>query len=144
MDEEVSIINTNTRNQRIKNFLVDNRKKLILIAMILGLILIGSYSFDKYKTNKNIETSNKFNSATLEYSKNPKDISIKKLLEVINDNDPTYSPLSLYFIIDNELISDHNKINDLFDIIIEKTSLDEEMKYLVIYLAKISRMKIFQ
>ncbi len=133
MDEEVSIINTNTRNQRIKNFLVDNRKKLILIAMILGLILIGSYSFDKYKTNKNIETSNKFNSATLEYSKNPKDISIKKLLEVINDNDPTYSPLSLYFIIDNELISDHNKINDLFDIIIEKTSLDKEMKYLVIY-----------
>ena len=133
MDEEVSIINTNTRNQRIKNFLVDNRKKLILIAMILGLILIGSYSFDKYKTNKNIKTSNKFNSATLEYSKNPKDISIKKLLEVINDNDPTYSPLSLYFIIDNELISDHNKINDLFDIIIEKTSLDKEMKYLVIY-----------
>ena len=47
--------------------------------------------------------------------------------------DSTYSPLSLYFIIENNLILDKNKINDLFDILIEKTSLENEITNLIIY-----------
>ena len=60
--------------------------------------------------------------------------SIENLIQiVINKKDPTYSPLSLYFIIDNNLINDRNIINDLFDILIKKTSLDKEIKNLIIY-----------
>ena len=133
MDEEVTIINTNTRNEKIKNFLAENKNKLILIALALAIILIGAYSYDKYKTNKKKEISNKFNSTILTHSENTKDNTINKLIEIINERDPTYSPLSLYFIIDNKLISDQNKINSFFDVIIEKISLDEEIKNLVIY-----------
>jgi hypothetical protein len=97
------------------------------------IVLIGAYSFDKYKTNQKIEISDKFNSTTLTYSENAKDNTVKNLVEIINDKDPTYSPLSLYFIIDNKLISDQVELNSYFDILIEKTSLDEEMKNLVIY-----------
>ena len=79
------------------------------------------------------EISNKFNTTTLKYSENTRDETVKKLLEIVNKKDPTYSSLSLYFIIDNELISDENKINNLFDVLIEKTSLDKEIKNLVIY-----------
>ena len=133
MDEEVTIINTNTRNEKIKNFLAENKNKLISIALALAIILIGVYSYDKYKTNKKKEISNKFNSTILTHSENTKDNTINKLTEIINEQDPTYSPLSLYFIIDNKLISDQNKINSFFDDIIKKTSLDEEIKNLVIY-----------
>jgi len=133
MDEEVTIINTNTRNEKIKNFLAENKNKLISIALALAIILIGAYSYDKYKTNKKKEISNKFNSTILIHSENTKDNTINKLTEIINEQDPTYSPLSLYFIIDNKLISDQNKINSFFDDIIKKTSLDEEIKNLVIY-----------
>ena len=76
--------------------------------------------------------SNEFNVITLEYSENTKDNTVNSLLEIINKKDPTYSPLSLYFIIDNRLISDRDKINSLFDILIKKTSLDQEIKNLVI------------
>ena len=55
------------------------------------------------------------------------------LVEIINEQDPTYSPLSFYFIIDNKLISNQSEINSYFYILIEKTSLDEEIKNLVIY-----------
>jgi len=54
-------------------------------------------------------------------------------LEIINEQDPTYSPLSLYFIIDNKLITNQSEINSYFDILIEKTSLDKEIKNLVVY-----------
>ena len=48
-------------------------------------------------------------------------------------NDRTYSPLALYFLIDNNVISDKNKINELFDTVINETSLEKEIKNLLIY-----------
>ena len=133
MDEDLSIINTNTRNEKVKNFFINNRNKIISAAIILAVILVSVYSYDKYKTNQKKQISNNFNLTTLEYSEETKSITVEKLLKIINKKDPTYSPLSLYFIIDNKLISDNEKINSLFDIIIDKTSLDTEIKNLVIY-----------
>ena len=133
MDEEISIINSNTRSEKVRNFFVNNKNKIISTIIILFIILVGAYSFDSYKTNKKKEISNKFNSTTLSHSDNTKDLTIQNLVEIINEQDPTYSPLSLYFIIDNKLISNQSEINSYFDILIEKTSLDEEIKNLVIY-----------
>ena len=133
MDEDISIINSNTRNEKVRNYFIKNKVKIISILLSLVIVLIGAYSFDKYETNQKIEISDKFNSITLTYSENTKDYTVKNLVEIINDKDPTYSPLSLYFIIDNKLISDQGELNSYFDILIEKTSLDEEMKNLVIY-----------
>jgi len=132
MDEDISIINTNTRNEKIKNFLVENKKKLISSILAIIIIFVFVYSFDKYKKNKKIEISNKFNSTILNYSENVKVETAESLIRLVNEQDPTYSPLSLYFIIDNNLVSD-DKINNLFNILIEKTPLDEEIKNLVIY-----------
>ena len=55
------------------------------------------------------------------------------LLNIIYKKDPTYSPLSLYFIIDNKLIINQKKMNELFDIVINETSLEKEIKNLIIY-----------
>ena len=133
MDEDISIINSNTRNEKVRNFFIKNKVKIISILLTTVIVLIGAYSFDKYKTNQKIEISDKFNSTTLTYSKNTKDNTVKNLVEIINEKDPTYSPLSLYFIIDNKLISDQAELNSYFDILIKNTSLDEEIKNLVIY-----------
>jgi hypothetical protein len=133
MDEEISIINSNTRNERVRNFFVKNKSKIILILLAIIIVLIAAYSFDKYKTNQKIEISNKFNSTTLMYSDKNKDNTIKNLVEIVNEKDPTYSPLSLYFILDKKLISDPNKINEYFDLLIENTPLDKEINNLVIY-----------
>ena len=133
MDEDFSIINSNTRNEKIKNFFLNNKKKFISGVIIITICLIGTYSFDKYTTSKKKEISDNYNFTIIEYSNNNKDSTVKKLIDIINKKDPTYSPLSLYFIIDNNLISDQEKINDLFDILIKQTSLDEEIKNLVIY-----------
>jgi hypothetical protein len=69
----------------------------------------------------------------LAHSENTKGSTVQKLVEIINEQDPTYSPLSLYFIIDNKLVSNQTEINSYFDILIEKTSLDKEIKNLIIY-----------
>ena len=57
----------------------------------------------------------------------------KKLIEIINKKDKTYSPLALYFIIDNNINLEKNEINKLFDIIISEIDLEKEIKNLIIY-----------
>ena len=133
MEEDISIINSNTRNEKVRNFFVNNKNKIISVVVVLVIVLIGAYSFDSYKTNKKKEISNKFNSTILAHSENTKDITVQKLVKIINEQDPTYSPLSLYFIIDNKLISNQGEINTYFDVLIEKTSLDKEIQNLIVY-----------
>jgi predicted negative regulator of RcsB-dependent stress response len=133
MDEDTAIINSNTRNERIKNFLVNNQKLLILTISFIIILLIGYFVFKEYKEIKKIEISDQYNSIVIEYSKKNKEITKNALIELINKKDSTYSPLSLYFIIDNALVTDQLIINELFDVIIEDMSLEKEIKNLIIY-----------
>ena len=133
MDEDLSIINTNTRNEKIKNFFVNNKNKIISGIIILIIIIAGVFSYDKYLINKKKEISDSYNSIIIDYSEKTKEKTASNLIEIINKKDPTYSPLSLYFIIDNNLVSDQSRINSLFDILINDTSLDSEINNLIIY-----------
>ena len=133
MDEETAIINRNTRNEKIKNFFLENKKKLFSLAVLILVILLSYFLFNDYKSKKKIEVSDLYNSTIIDYNKNNKDKTTEALVSLIKKKDPTYSPLSLYFIIDNALITDSFKINELFDIIINDISLDKELKNLIYF-----------
>ena len=133
MDEDISIINTNTRNEKIKNFFIQNKKKIIAGLVVITILLISYFAFGEYQDSKKIKISNSFNSITLNYSESNKEKTAKDLIQLVNEKNSTYSPLSLYFIIDNGLIKEKKTINELFDIIIDETSLDKEIKNLIIY-----------
>ena len=133
MDEDLAIIDSNTRNEKIKNFFIKNKMKLIIFLSFLILVLLGYFGYDAFKNKKIIEISNLYNSTIIEYSEDNKNLTKQRLIDIINQKDPTYSPLSLYFIIDNRLILDRKEMNDLFNIIIDKTSLEHEIKNLIIY-----------
>jgi len=133
MDEELSIINTKTRKEKIKNFFVNNKNKIISGIIILMIIIVGVFSYDKYLINKKKDISDSYNSIIIDYSEKTKEKTTNSLIEIIKKKDPTYSPLSLYFIIDNNLVVDKPKINSLFDILIKDTSLENEIKNLIIY-----------
>ena len=133
MDEDTSIIDNRTRNERIKNFIINNKKKLISLIIAFIILIISFYSYQIYLDKKREDISNRYNSAIIEYEATNKSKIIPILKDIINNKDATYSPLALYFIIDNNLINDKNEINSFFDILIDKTSLDIEIKNLIIY-----------
>ena len=133
MDEEIIIIDSNTRNEKIKNFFVNNKKSLIVGFSILLIVVIGYLSIGEIKERNKIKLANQFNITTVNFTTEDKQTTIDQLTKLINENDATYSPLALYFLIDNNLIDNKNKINSLFDKLINETSLDEEIKNLIIY-----------
>ena len=133
MDEDLSIINTNTRNEKIKNFFIQNQKKFIILIVLLVISLIAFFSFKEYSKREKVNISNLYYSTIIEFNENSSKQSADILESIVNKKDPTYSPLSLYFIIDNNLIKDQEKVNELFDEVINKTPLKNEIKNLIIY-----------
>ena len=133
MDEDIAIINSNTRNEKVKNFLINNKKLLISFLVFIIFLLISFFIIGEFKERNKIKISNQYNSIVAEYSKKNSEITKNALIDLINKKDSTYSPLSLYFIIDNALVTNQIKINELFDIIIEEVSLEKEIRNLIIY-----------
>ena len=133
MDEEITIIDSNTRNERIKNFFINNKKNLIIGFSIILVAVISFLSMVEIKERAKIKLANQFNITTINLNNENKKTTIDQLTKIINENDVTYSPLALYFLIDNNLIDNKNEINNLFDELINETNLDEEIKNLIIY-----------
>ena len=133
MDEEIAIIDANTRNNKIKNFFIKNKKILIVVISIIIFIFIGYFSYDEINKRKKIKVANQYNSAIINYNTAGKEKVIDELTELVNKKDTTYSPLALYFLIDNDLVKDKNEINNLFDVLINQTKLESEIKNLIVY-----------
>ena len=133
MDEEITIIDSNTRNEKIKNFFINNKKNLIIGISIILITIIGYFLMKDIKEQNKIKLANQFNITTINFKTEDKQKTIDKLTKLINENDATYSPLALYFLIDNNLIENKNEINILFDELINETNLDEEITNLIIY-----------
>ena len=133
MDEEITIIDSNTRNERIRNFFINNKKKLIITVSIILVIIIGYLSFEKSKERTKIKLANQYNLALIDLNPDNKQKTINEMVNVVKSNDATYSPLALYHLLDNNLLENNEEINTLFNELIEKTNLENEIKNLIIY-----------
>ena len=133
MDEENTIIDSNARNERIKNFFINNKKKLIITVSIILVIIIGYLSFEKSKERTKIKLANQYNLALIDLNPDNKQKTINEMVNVVKSNDATYSPLALYHLLDNNLLENNEEINILFNELIEKTNLENEIKNLIIY-----------
>ena len=133
MDEDITIINKNTRNEKIKNFFVNNTKKLIIAISAIVLIIFGYFIYEDLKKKNKIKLANRYNLVTIKFISGDKNKFENELIDIVNEKDRTYSPLALYFLIDNNIVNENKKINELFDVVIDETSLEEEIKNLVIY-----------
>ena len=133
MDEDLAIINSDTKNEKVKRFLINNKKLIIITISLIIVLVLGFYSSQIYKDGQREKLSNKYNNAVIKFKKDNSSNVVNSMKEIIKDMDSTYSPLALYFLIDNKLINNKNEVNSLFDILIKKTSLEKEIKNLIIY-----------
>jgi len=133
MDEEIAIIDRTTRNEKIKNFFIDYKKELIIFFSILILILFSYFIYGDIQEKNKKELANRYNLLTINFISGNTINTEKELILMVEDKDKTYSPLALYFLIDNNIIEEKILINELFDILIDETSLEKEIRNLVIY-----------
>ena len=107
--------------------LIKNNFKKIISFLILLIICLFIYLFYTNVQKKNeIKISEQYTEASIQFKQ--KKVNESKLLfeDIINKDHRFYSPLALYFIIDNNLENEKEKIIKFFDKILKINSIDEE------------------
>ena len=133
MDQEVEIINTETRKEKIKNFIINKKNNIISILIFFVLLLFGFFIYQEYLEKNRVKLANKYNALIIEYENGNESNILNSMKEIIKDKDRTYSPLAFYYLLDNNLITSKEEINTYFDILINEIGLDNENKNLTIF-----------
>ena len=122
-----------TKKSKIREFYNSN-KILIYLIIFLLIISIGSFSYYQMsKEKKKILLSEKYVQAKvyLENGKNSEAVEVLKNL--IHSNDPTYSTLSFFLVLNENLINNKNEVSKLFDHLLENNKFDKEIRNLLLY-----------
>ena len=65
MDEDISIINSKTRNEKIKIFFINNKKYLIAILSSIILIVFAYFSYGEIQDRKMKKIAKKYNNISI-------------------------------------------------------------------------------
>ena len=122
-----------TKKSKLKKF-YESYKIFIFSFIAILVILYGSFSF--YLVNKEKEKillSENYLQAKIYLEEGDKNKAMNLLKEVIFANDPTYSSLSLFLIMNQNLITDYKELSNLFDHLLENNKFSREVRNLLIY-----------
>jgi hypothetical protein len=134
MNENMFDINYDvTKKSKLRKF-YEEKKIFIYTTIIILLISIFSITFyEDIKIKKKNELSSRYVQAKI-YIDNGEEYKAASILkDIIFENDPTYSSLSLFLIINQNLIKDNIEITRLFDHILKNNKFKKEIKNLLIY-----------
>ncbi len=122
-----------TKKSKLKKFYEKN--KIFIFSFIFVLIFVfGSFSFYlENKEKKRILLSENYLQAKIYLEDGNKNKAIDILKEVIFANDPTYSTLCLFLIMNQNLITDYRELSALFNHLLEKNKFSKEERNLLIY-----------
>ena len=123
MSEE--ILNNNFQN-KIVNFAKKNLKRLIVLSILSILILFSYLIYKDLKNKDEIKLSEQYTQASILFKEKKIDDAKQLLENIINKKHKFYSPLALYFVIDNNLEEDPLKIINFFNKILSISSIEKE------------------
>ena len=133
MSEDMQTIPVIEKKNDMKNILMNNKKSIFFIVIIILLTLFAYFFYLDFKKNQSIEISEKYNLAIINYDNDNPNLSISEMKNVIKSDDSTYSPLALYFLLDNDLLDNKDEINDYFDFLIKNKKIEKEIRNLLIF-----------
>ena len=134
MEEEIQIINENAKKEKIKNFFVKNSKYLIFSISAIIILILAYFVYLEINSRNQSKLAEEYNYIVNNFNNlQNSEQSTERLIRIVEKKNSTYSPLSLYFILDNDLVTENSEINKYFDMVIDIGSLEKEIKNLNIY-----------
>ena len=122
-----------TKKTKLREFY--ESKKIIIYSSVLSLIIvIASYTYYlESGEKKKIYLSENYMQAKVYLERGNKTKAVEILRDVIFSNDPTYSTLSFFMILNENLISSKQEVSKLFDHLLENNKFDKEIRNLLLY-----------
>ncbi len=132
MSEELNFVDKDSKGEKLVQILKQNKKMVVAFLIIIILTPIIIFSFEILEKKNKKKLSEEFNNLLINKKNFKKDLLKSELVKIVESKNDTYSPLALYYLLDEDLIDDEKEINELFDILIYKTDLKDEFTELLI------------
>jgi len=122
-----------SNKSRLRKFYETNKISIFSTLFFL-IFLIGSFVFYlEYKENKRIHISENYIKAQIHLENGDKIRALSEFKKIILTEDPIYSVLAFFIVIDNSLIEDKDELALLYDYLLTNIKIDKELKNLLIY-----------
>ena len=122
-----------TKKSKLKKFYEVNKILIFSVILILIIAIASVIFYSETKEKKKILLSDNYLAAKV-YLENGDENKAKNVLKtVIFANDSTYSTLSLFLILNENLIVDQGELSNLFDHVLENNKFEKEVKNLIIF-----------
>ena len=132
MREEINFVHKDSKSEKLIQILKQNKKMVVAFLIIIILTPIIIFSLEILEKNNKKKLSEEFNNLLINKKNFKKDLLKSELVKIVESKNDTYSPLALYYLLDEDLIDDEKEINELFDFLIYKTDLKDEFTELLI------------
>ena len=119
------ILNNSFQN-KATNFIKKNLKNLIILSIFLILTLFSYFFYNNLQKKNELKLSQQYTQAIIQFKEKKINVSKNLLENIINKKHKFYSPLSLYFIVDNNLETNPAKIIFFFDKILSIAFMEKE------------------
>ena len=122
-----------TKKSKLKKF-YEAYKILIFSSVLILLIAIASVSYySETKEKQKILLAENYLTAKIYLENGDRNRAKSVLKTVILANNSTYSSLSLFLILNENLIADQEELSNLFDHVLENNKFEKEIKNLIIF-----------
>ena len=122
-----------TKKSKLKRFYESN-KIFIFSFIFIVIIFFGSFNFYlENKEKKKILLSENYLQAKIYLENGNRNKALDILKEVIFANDPTYSTLCFFLIVNQNLITDYKELSALFDHLLANNKFTIEVRNLLIF-----------
>ena len=122
-----------TKKSKLRRFYESNKILIFSSIFVLAIILISFSVYFENKEKNKILLSENYVQAKIYLENENKDEAISLLKKVIFANDPTYSTLSFFLILNQNLVTDHEELSTLFDHLLNYNKFEKEVINLLIY-----------
>ena len=122
-----------TKKSKMLKFYQEN-KILIYSIIFFILIIIGStFFYLERKEKNNIALADSYIEAKIYLENGDKNKAKEILTNIIYKSSSTYSGMSLFLILNKNLIADKEELYNLFDYILKNKKFDDEIKNLILF-----------
>ena len=122
-----------TKKSKFKRLYEKYKILVITLLTTLIILIISLFLYLEFKEKKRILIINNYIKAKIYLDNKEKQEATTILKELVFNNDSTYSTLSFFLIINENLITDEKQLSNLFDHILENNKFDNEIKNLIIF-----------
>ena len=121
------------RESKIRKF-YNNNKTFIFSAFIFIFIFIFLTTiYLEFKKNKRIDLADDYIQAKVLISSNEKNQATNLLKSIVSQNDKVYSTLSLFTLLDENLLKNNQEISKLFENLLQNNKFEYEIENLIIF-----------